>query len=108
MSDLKVDTVPHIVTLRFAWSQPSIRVKATFRAEALSHIVKSDHYLCKLIDLQRVERKGADDTSADSKIRDLVGKYVRVPQEALDGLVLPLKITTLTGKRLNPYFFDEP
>lgn len=108
MRDLKADALPQLVTLRFAWSQPSIRIKATFKAKALSHIVKSDRYLCKLIDLQRLEHKGPDDTNADSKIRDLVGKYVRVPQEALDGLVLPLKITTLTGKQLNPYFFDEP
>jgi hypothetical protein len=96
------------VVLRFAWSPSSGRVKATYRAEVIGHIVESERYLCRLAELTGVERRGAGDAVSDGDLHDLVGKHVRVPGEALDGLVLPLKMSTLTETRTHPYFFDAP
>ena len=94
--------------LRFGWSPSSGRVKATYRAEVIAHIVESERYLCRLVEMTGVERRGASDEVDDGVLRALIGKYVRVPREALDGLVLPLKMATLTETLVHPYFFDAP
>lgn len=97
---------PDQVELRFVWSPPSGRVKATYRAEVMVFQAKGDRYLCRLAELIAVERSG--DEPGDETLRGLIGKYVRVPREALDGIALPLKMATLTGALARPYFFDEP
>jgi hypothetical protein len=94
--------------LRFGWSPDAGRVRATYRAEVLAHLVESERVVCRLIELTGVERWGANDAVNDQVLRGLIGKQVRVPREALDGLVLPLKMSTLTETRANPYFFDAP
>lgn len=103
MTDASAETV-----LRFAWSPSAGRVKATYRAEVIAHLVESERYLCRLVELIDVERRGASDTIDGDVLHGLIGKHVHVPREALDGLVLPLKMSTLTETHTHPYFFDAP
>jgi hypothetical protein len=94
------------VILRFAWSPAPERIRATYRAEVIQYEVDGDRYVCRLMELFTVERSGSGQAVSDERLRDLVGKYVRVPGEALNGDVLPLKMSTLTGDLARPYFFD--
>ena len=96
-----------VVTLSFAWSSPSGRVKAVYRAEVLRREVESDRCVCRLLELVGVERSGSSEEVSDAALRALIDKCVRVPGEALNGLTLPLKMATLTGGLTRPYFFDE-
>ncbi len=94
------------VVLRFAWSPPAGWVTAAFRAEALEYQSAGDRYICRLVELVTVERKGSPSGVSDETLRGLTGKCVRVPGEALNGMTLPLKMSTLTGGLAQPYFFD--
>ena len=118
---------PKSVDLHFAWSPPSGRVKAAYRAEVIEYQAEGDRYVCRLVELVAVERssvrvpQGGFARDADSEhspasglgeevseetLRGLIGKYVRVPGEALNGMVLPLKMATLTGGLARAYFYD--
>jgi hypothetical protein len=92
--------------VHFSWSPSTGRVKATYRAEIERHEPEGNRYLCKLIEL--VETSGLQSGSELTLeiLHGLVGKHLRVPQPALDGVVLPLKMSTLTGGLRRPYFFD--
>ena len=81
-------------------------MRATFRAEVIQYEVDGDRYVCRLMELVAVERSGSSQAVSDERLRNLVGKYVRVPGEALNGAVLPLKMSTLSGGLARPYFFD--
>jgi hypothetical protein len=96
-----------LIHLCFAWSTPAGRVKATYRAEVVSHAASADRYVCRLADLVAVERDAANHAVSDDVLRNLIGKCVRVPREALNGRTLPLKPATLSGGLSRPYFFDE-
>ncbi|HLF28627.1 MAG TPA: hypothetical protein VJG32_20025 [Anaerolineae bacterium] len=92
--------------LHFAWSPPSGQVQATYRAEMLAYQAVGDRYVCRLVELLVVERTGSSAEVSDETLRGLIGKCVRAPAEALDGIVLPLKLATLTGGLARPYFFN--
>ena len=115
------------VNLHFAWSPPSGRVKAAYRAEVIEYQAEGDRYVCRLVELIAIERGGArvpqggftrdaglehvqksrpGEEVSDDILRGLIGKRVRVPGEALSGMVLPLKMATLTGGLARPYFYD--
>jgi hypothetical protein len=94
------------VTLRFAWAPASGRVKAAYRSEVLRHEPDGDRYICRLAELIEIERSAAEEVGDDT-LRGLIGKCVRVPGEALNGMTLPLKMFTLTEARARPYFFDS-
>lgn len=61
---------------------------------------------CRLVALLEVEiPPGVEDPVLTSELlKALEGKRVRVPEEALQGLTLPLKRETLTGGLRIPYF----
>ena len=96
------------IDLHFAWSPSSGRVKATYRAEVIRHEPEGQRDVCRLIELVEIQRTGSGDEITDEMLRGLIGKCVRVPHEALGSdVILPLKVTTLTGGLRRPYFFDE-
>ena len=94
-------------TIRFVWTGASGRVQAVYRAEVLRYEVAGDRVACRLVALISVDRNQPDEAVSDDALRSLIGKCVRVPREALNGSLLPLKVTTLTGGLARPYFFDE-
>ena len=95
------------LALHFAWSPATGLVRASFRAEVEYYEPKGDRFQCKLLEL--IEAKGiqADSELTPEMIDRLVGQHVLVPREALHGLILRLKMTTLTGGLKKPYFFRE-
>ena len=96
------------IDLHFAWSPPSGRIKATYRAEVIRYEPEGHRDVCRLIELVGIQRAGPADEITDEMLRGLVGKCARVPHEALDSdVILPLKVSTLTGGLRRPYFFDE-
>ncbi|HET7089919.1 MAG TPA: hypothetical protein VFL17_14880 [Anaerolineae bacterium] len=94
-------------TIRFAWSAASGPVRATYRIDVLRYEPGGDRYVCRLVELVSVDRMQPDEAVSDDTLRSLTGKCVRVPREALNGSILPLKMTTLTGDLARSYFFDE-
>lgn len=82
-------------------------VRATYRAEVGRYEPKGDRFQCRLLEL--IETSGLQDGSDLTRemLDQLVGQQVLVPHEALNGLTLRLKMTTLTGGLKRPYFFTE-
>ena len=103
--------------LHFAWSPPSAgMVRATYRVEVERYEPKGDRFQCKLLELIQVsglqshQKTGIVPPGSEltrDMIEHLVGQRVLVPREALNGLTLRLKMTTLTGGLKRPYFFTE-
>lgn len=94
--------------LRFAWSPPAAgMVRATYRAEVGRYEPRGDRFQCKLLEL--IETSGLQEGSDLTRemLDQLVEQQVLVPHEALNGLTLRLKMTTLTGGLKRPYFFTE-
>jgi len=104
------------ISLHFAWSPSTGLVRATYRAEVERYEPKGDRFQCKLLELIQAgglqsHQKTGIVPSGSELTRDmldhLVGQHVLVPREALNGLTLRLKMTTLTGGLKRPYFFTE-
>jgi hypothetical protein len=94
--------------LRFAWSPPSASmVRATYGAEVGRYEPKGDRFQCKLLELIETSDLQAGSDLTREMLDQLVGQQVLVPREALNGLTLRLKMTTLTGGLKRPYFFIE-
>ncbi|HJW82942.1 MAG TPA: hypothetical protein VJ754_01435, partial [Anaerolineae bacterium] len=76
--------------------------------QVIRHEPEGQRDVCRLIELVETQRTGSGGEITDEMLRGLVGKCARVPHEALDSdVILPLKVTTLTGGLRRPYFFDE-
>ena len=103
----KGDSIDRGNTIRFAWSAASSHVRATYRIDVLRYESGGDRTVCRLVELISVDRSQPDEVVSDDALRSLIGKCVRAPREALNGSVLALKMTTLTGGLARPYFFDE-
>lgn len=97
------------VELRFAWrSIQGPRVTARFRALVEGEDPGMRRVFCRLVMLLEVQvPPGVDDPAlTPDRLRALEGKQVKVPEEALQGLTLPLKRETLTGGLRIPYFME--
>ena len=92
--------------LRLAWSPSTGMVRATFRVEVESYEPKGDRFQCKLLELVEASGVRSGSELTQEMLDRLVGQHVFVPREGLNGLVLQLKMTTLTGGLKHPYFFD--
>ncbi|NTU64230.1 MAG: hypothetical protein HGB05_12725 [Chloroflexi bacterium] len=82
-------------------------VRVTYRVEVEGYEPRGDRFQCKLVEL--VEASGVRSGSELTRemLDRLVGQHVLVPREGLNGLILRLKMTTLTGGLKKPYFFNE-
>ncbi len=93
--------------LRFAWSPPSAgMVRATYRVEVESYEPRGDRFQCKLLELVEASEIQSGSELTQEMLDRLVGQHVLVPREGLNGLILRLKMTTLTGGLKKPYFFN--
>ncbi len=93
--------------LRFAWSPSTGIVCATYRVEVESYEPRGDRFQCKLLELVEASGVRAGSELTQEMLDRLVGQHVRVPREGLNGLILRLKMTTLTGGLKKPYFFND-
>jgi hypothetical protein len=93
--------------LRFAWSPSTGMVRATYRVEVESYEPRGDRFQCKLLELVEASGIRSGSELPQEMLDRLVGQHVLVPREGLNGLILRLKMTTLTGGLKHPYFFDE-
>ena len=82
-------------------------VRATYRAEIERYEVKGDRFQCKLIDLIATSGVKSNSELTQDMISNLIGQRVLVPREGVEGMILRLKMTTLTGGLKKPYFFNE-
>ena len=92
--------------LRFAWSPSTGMVRATYRVEVESYEPRGDRFQCKLLELVEASGGRAGSELTQEMLDRLVGQHALVPREGLNGLILRLKMTTLTGGLKRPYFFN--
>ena len=95
------------IPLRFAWSPSTGMVRATYRVEVESYEPRGDRFQCRLLELVEASGIRSGSELTQEMLDRLVGQHVLVPREGLNGLILRLKMTTLTGGLKRPYFFDE-
>jgi hypothetical protein len=95
----------HQFDLHFAWAPSTGMVRATYRAEIERYEPKGDRFQCKLIELVEVNGIQSDSELSQEMISNLIGQRVLVPREGVEGMILRLKMTTLTGGLKKPYFF---
>jgi len=93
--------------LRFAWSPVTGMVRATYRVEVESYEPRGDRFQCRLLELVEASGVRSGSELTQEMLDGLVGQHVLVPREGLNGLVLRLKMTTLTGGLKRPYFFND-
>ncbi len=93
-------------TLRFAWSPSTGMVRATYRVEVERYEPKGDRFQCQLLELVEASGIRSGSELTQQMLAELVGQRVLVPREGLNGLILRLKMTTLTGGLKKPYFFN--
>lgn len=102
-----METSERMVELQFSWrSLQGPRVIARFRAAIEGEDPVMRRVFCRLVALleTRIPPGVEDPLLSPESLRGLEGKRVQVPEEALEGLVLPLKRETLTGGLRIPYF----
>ncbi|MCS7251199.1 MAG: hypothetical protein NZ572_01960 [Thermoflexus sp.] len=100
-------TPGQMVELRFAWrSLEGPRVVAHFQAVVEREDPVMRRVFCRLVALKGIQIPPGvkDPLLTPESLRALEKKRVKVPQEALEGLILPLKRETLTGSLWIPYF----
>lgn len=93
--------------LHFAWSPSTGMVRATYRVEVKGYEPKGDRFQCKLLELVEVSGVRSGSELTQEMLDRLVGQHVLVPREGLNGTILRLKMTTLTGGLKRPYFFND-
>jgi hypothetical protein len=81
-------------------------VRATYRVEVERYEPQGDRFQCKILELVEASGIQAGSELTQEMLDQLVGQQVLVPREGLNGLILRLKMTTLTGGLKHPYFFD--
>jgi len=98
------DTFP----AHMGWTLPDgHRIQATFKAQVEALEPEKNRMRCRLLEIETVTgSKPASqvDPKYLKRVGMLVGKRAMIPMEARHGLVLPLRLATLTGE--HPYFFD--
>lgn len=94
-----------LVPIHCSWRLPEGgRANATYLAETITYDVTHDRWLMRLVDVQ-VAPDVPEATRA--LIAEKVGRWVWVPSEARQGLALPLKYETLTG-RVRWFYAQDP
>lgn len=96
----------HQFDLHFAWAPSTGMVRATYRAEIERYEPKGDRFQCKLIELVNARGVKSDSELTQAMLSNLIGQHVLVPREGVEGMILRLKMTTLTGGLKRPYFFN--
>jgi hypothetical protein len=93
---------PEHIPVSMGWRLPDdSRVKVTYNTRVIAYEAARDRWLVVLENLQ--DPSGFDSRTslpgdARAKILALSGKWAYVPDEARNGVTLPLKYETLTGQ----------
>lgn len=94
--------------VQMSWRLPDgNRLQVTFEAEVETLEMAKNRMRCRLTRIQAASGTQPEeevDPYYFRQVMDLIGKRALVPFEALKGIVLPLRLTTLTGE--HHYFFD--
>jgi hypothetical protein len=97
------DTFP----VHVGWTLPDgHRLRVTFKVRVEALELDKNRLRCRLL---RIQSAGGSQPKVDvdpfyfERVTELVGKRALVPLDALRGVVLPLRLATLTGE--HPYFF---
>jgi hypothetical protein len=95
-------------SVHMGWTLPGgDRLHVTFQVEVEALEPDRNRMRCRLL---RIEQATGTTPEAEvdpgyfQRVLDLVGKRANIPLEAREGLVLPLRLATLTGE--HGYFFD--
>jgi hypothetical protein len=93
-------------SVQMGWTLPDgHRIQATFKVQVEAFEPEKNRMRCRLLEIEAVVgSKPASEIDPEylSRVGMLVGKRALIPTEALRGLVLPLRLATLTGE--HPYF----
>lgn len=95
------------MAVSFGWRLPGdVRLKVTFAAEVVAWQPDKDRWLIRL-KAPAPPLDPAIPPDIRRAIENLPGRWVFVPSEARNGLTLPLKLETLTG-RIRYFYADDP
>jgi hypothetical protein len=93
------------MVVKCSWRLPDgARTTASYAAEVIEYDAKKDRWLMKLTGVRFEPSLNAD---VRRLIEAQVGKWAFVPSEARQGLALPLKFETLTG-RVRFFYAEDP
>ncbi len=97
-----------IFSLHVGWKLPGgHRLEVTFAAQVEALERDKNRLRCRLLQIQSAGGSQPENDVAPyylERVLALVGKRALVPLEALQGIVLPLRLATLTGE--HAFFFD--
>ena len=98
------DTFP----VQMGWTLPGgTRLQVTFQARVEAMVVDKNRMRCRLL---QVLAAGGNRPQAEmdpyyfEQVMGLIGRQAMIPLDAFQGIVLPLRLATLTGE--HHYFFD--
>ena len=90
------------------WKLPDgHRLQVTFEAQVEAVELEKNRMRCRLLEIQGAQGSQPEiliDPYYFGQVMGLVGKRAMIPLDALEGMVLPLRLATLTGE--HDYFFD--
>jgi hypothetical protein len=90
------------------WKLPDgTRLRVTFKVQVEALELNKNRMRCRLLKIQAASGsrpESAVDALYFERAMGLVGKQAMIPLDALEGIVLPLRLATLMGE--HQYFFD--
>src|SRR4029450_9204479 len=90
--------MPEHMPVSFGWRLPDdTRVKVTFTTRVVAYEEDKDRWLVMLEAPMAGDLAGLP-ADASARVRSLTGTWAYVPDAAREGLTLPLKYETLTGR----------
>ena len=97
-----------IFPVHMGWKVPGgHRLRVTFKVQVEALELDKNRMRCRLL---RIEAAGGSQSESEvnryyfEQVMGLLGKRAMIPLDARQGIVLPLRLATLTGE--HPFFFD--
>ena len=97
-----------IFPVHMGWKVPGgHRLQVTFKVRVEALELDKNRMRCRLL---RIEAAGGSQPESEvnryyfEQVMGLLGKRAMIPLDARQGIVLPLRLATLTGE--HPFFFD--
>lgn len=95
-------------SVHMGWKLPGgNHLQVTFKAQVEALELDKNRMHCRLLEVQAASGnrpQAAVDPYYFERVMELVGKRALIPVDALGGIVLPLRLATLTGEH---HFFFE-
>jgi hypothetical protein len=94
--------------VHMGWTLPDgIRLRVTFEVQVEALELDRNRMRCRLLQVQSAGGSRPEsevDPEYFEHVMGLIGKRAMIPLDARQGIVLPLRLATLTGE--HKYFFD--